>query len=61
MLSFGLTNDQIGYILPDNDYAVTFAQMFSQYYGDSNEHADEMISLGSKTASTLVKAYEDLI
>jgi hypothetical protein len=61
VLSFGLTNDQIGYILPDNDYAVTFAQLFSQYYGDNNEHADEMISLGSKTASTLVKAYEDLI
>lgn len=61
VLCFGLTNDQIGYIVPDNDYANTFAQLFEGLYGDNNSHYQEMISAGKHTASALTAAYLELI
>lgn len=47
---FGLANDAVGYIVPDNDYCMCLA--FGHYH--------ETLSLGEKTASTLMSAYEEL-
>lgn len=51
ILVFGLCNDALGYIVPDNDYSA------------SNEegHYEETVSTGSFTASAFSKAFEDLI
>ncbi len=49
-LCFGLTNDAIGYIVPDNDYKFVIF----------DDHYQEMISLGANTASTLMSAFEEL-
>ncbi|MEI6580349.1 MAG: hypothetical protein WCN92_12935, partial [Eubacteriales bacterium] len=57
LLCFGLTNDQIGYIVPDNDYANTYAQVFASAYKPGNDHYNEMISLGKHTASILVTEF----
>lgn len=48
--AFGLANDAIGYIVPDNDYVL----------GEFSEHYHELISLGSKTASSIMNALNDL-
>ena len=61
LLCFGLTNDQIGYIVPDNDYANTYAQLFAFAYAPDNDHYQEMISLGKHTASALMAAFAELI
>ena len=49
LLVFGLSNDQIGYILPDNEYRSMFTE---------NE---EIVSTGSLAGSTTVKAFMELI
>ena len=49
-LCFGLTNDAIGYIVPDNDYKLAIV----------DDHYQESISLGAATASTLMTAFEAL-
>ncbi|MCR5485604.1 MAG: hypothetical protein K6F09_08415 [Clostridiales bacterium] len=49
LIVFGLTNDQIGYILADNDYVALFAE---------NE---EFISLGKTTGSSVVKEFLSLV
>ena len=49
-LCFGLTNDAIGYIVPDNDYKFVIF----------DDHYQESISLGKSTASTLMCAFEEL-
>ncbi|MCI7334667.1 MAG: hypothetical protein MSH34_07085, partial [Oscillospiraceae bacterium] len=49
LLCFGLANDQIGYILPDNDYRSMFTE---------NE---EINAVSSEAASTVAKAFEALI
>lgn len=51
ILVFGLCNDALGYIVPDNDYSA------------SNEegHYEETVSTGSYTASAFSKAFEALI
>ena len=51
VIIFGLANDAIGYIIPDNDYAMALA--FGHYH--------ETLSLGEKTALTLTQAYENII
>lgn len=48
----GLANDQIGYIVPDNDY-------MSMIHEDSK--SIEFVSLGKNTASTLIKEFEALV
>lgn len=48
--AFGLANDAIGYIVPDNDYIL----------GEFKNHYHEIISLGEHTGSTVVKALRDL-
>lgn len=50
LIVFGLANDACGYIVPDNDYCLALA------FG----HYQELISLGDKTASTLMAAFEEL-
>lgn len=52
LIVFGLTNDQVGYIIPDNDY-------MSVIY--PNNKSLEVVALGNTAASTLVEAYEELI
>lgn len=51
VLVFGLCNDAVGYIVPDNDYS------------SSNEegHYEETVSTGSYSASALSKAFAELI
>ncbi|MBQ8763624.1 MAG: neutral/alkaline non-lysosomal ceramidase N-terminal domain-containing protein [Clostridia bacterium] len=51
ILVFGLCNDAVGYIVPDNDYS------------SSNEegHYEETVSTGSYSASAFSKAFEKLI
>ncbi|MDR2753498.1 MAG: hypothetical protein LBB50_04230 [Oscillospiraceae bacterium] len=48
----GLTNDQIGYIVPDNNYMPVLAP---------EGQSVEFVSCGAQTASTLVTAFEALI
>ena len=47
ILTFGLCNDAIGYIVPDQDY--------------NAKESHELISVGPKAASTLSKAFIELI
>lgn len=47
VLTFGLCNDAVGYIVPDNDY--------------NSSESHEMISVGPKAASTISKAFTELI
>ncbi len=49
-IAFGLANDAIGYIVPDNDYCM--CGVFNHY--------QEIISTGEHTASILMSAYEVL-
>ncbi len=50
ILVFGMANDAIGYIVPDNDYLMCVD--FGHYH--------ETISLGKNTASALMKAFAEL-
>ncbi len=50
VLVFGLCNDAVGYLVPDNDYSSS---------GDG--HYEETVSTGSKSASALSKAFEELL
>ncbi len=50
IIVFGLANDAVGYIVPDNDYAMALA--FGHYH--------ETLSLGKETGSILMKAFEDI-
>lgn len=62
LIMFGLTNDQIGYIVPDNDYAHAFASLFEDLIGGgTNKHYEEMISLGKDTASGIAKAFIEAV
>ena len=51
LLPFGLSNDQLGYIVPDNNYMAFLAD-------ESN--STEFVSVGSHMASELVTAFADL-
>lgn len=50
VLIFGLANDAVGYIVPDNDYAM----------GLLFDHYQESLSLGKNTASFLMQQFEEL-
>ena len=50
VIVFGLSNDAIGYIVPDNDYVMAL----------NHEHYAETLSLGRETASTLMSAFEEI-
>lgn len=47
---FGLMNDAIGYVVPDNDYTA----------GIVDEHYHELLSLGQTEASTIMKGFVEL-
>ena len=47
---FGLANDAIGYIVPDNDYTM----------GDPMNHYHELISLGCKTGSSVMNGFVEM-
>ena len=49
-IAFGLANDAIGYVVPDNDFCL--CGVFGHY--------DELVSLGKHTASTILRAFADL-
>ena len=49
-MCFGIMNDAIGYVVPDNDYTM----------GDPANHYHELISLGQYVASSLMDGLEDL-
>ncbi len=51
VLAFGLCNDALGYIVPDNDYSSSGAE----------GHYEETVSTGSKTASAISKAFFDML
>lgn len=51
VLVFGLCNDAVGYIVPDNDYCSSNAE----------GHYEETVSTGSYSATTLSKAFEELL
>ena len=44
---FGLANDAVGYIVPDNDYSMRLL----------DGHYHETLSLGDETGSTLIKSF----
>ena len=49
-MCFGIMNDAIGYVVPDNDYTM----------GDPANHYHELISLGQYVASALMDGLEEL-
>ncbi len=51
ILVFGLCNDAVGYIVPDNDYSASGAE----------GHYEETVSTGSKSASAFSKAFFELL
>lgn len=53
----GLCNDEIGYIIPDNDFLMVFFGSSEFAYKLFGSHYHEIFSFGRKTASTLVKAF----
>ena len=52
VIVFGLTNDQIGYIIPDNDYMALL---------EPSNKSLELVATGNKTASTMVEDFEALL
>lgn len=51
VLTFGLCNDALGYFVPDNDFSS----------GGEDGHSQETISVGQTGASSLSKAFEELL
>jgi len=65
VLVFGLCNDEIGYVIPDNDYL-----MFHNPFRDMNymllraweyDHYQELLSPGPRTGSALTEAFAGLV
>lgn len=52
VLTFGLCNDAVGYIVPDNDYCSSLTD---------DAHSQEMVSVGPTAASSISKAFEELL
>jgi hypothetical protein len=62
LIVFGLTNDQIGYIMPDNDVAATLTDSLSgmlgkDTFGEGNSHYSEMLSTSTHNASYLMQYF----
>lgn len=49
-ICFGLMNDAIGYVVPDNDYSMALL----------GDHYQEMISLGEYAGSTIMKGFAEI-
>lgn len=50
LTAFGLANDAVGYIVPDNDYV----------FGEFKNHYHELIGLGINTGSTVIKGFMEM-
>jgi len=64
VLVFGLCNDEIGYVIPDNDYLMFYVPDFLAYrlMGTWNyDHYAELLSPGPYTGSAVAKAFEGLL
>ena len=62
-LVLGLANDEVGYILPENDFFVggDMPYMDDSYDSTGRKHYEETNSLGPKTAKCVINALKDLI
>ncbi|MBR2875766.1 MAG: hypothetical protein IKC01_01365 [Clostridia bacterium] len=49
-IAFGLSNDEIGYIVPDNDFTM----------GDPGNHYHELVSLGQYVGSSVIKGFLEI-
>lgn len=72
VLVMGLCNDAIGYIIPDNDYAPFIADSLwaleigeykigEEIFGEYHRHYEETLSTGSKAASSVMTALNNLV
>ncbi|MBQ4626937.1 MAG: hypothetical protein IJB45_06785 [Clostridia bacterium] len=72
VLVMGLCNDAIGYIIPDNDYAPFIADSLwaleiggrkigEEIFGEYHRHYEETLSAGSKSASSVITALNELV
>jgi len=64
VLVFGLCNDEIGYVIPDNDYLMFYVPDFLAYrlMGTWNyDHYAELLSPGPYTGSAVARAFEGLL
>ena len=57
LLCFGLCNDEIGYILNDNDYCMIFFDDMEPF----GDHYQETIAFSRSSGSILMNAFEDLV
>ena len=61
---FGLANDALGYIIPDNDYCMFFAgygKFAEKLFFKDYAHYQEMFSIGAHTASAFAAGVEDMM
>lgn len=61
-LVFGLVNDEIGYIIPENDF---YVHRFLPYAAQENDrlgisHYEETVSTGPKTAGLILDAWQEI-
>ena len=60
LMVFGLTNDAIGYIIPDNDFSMMFlgtGKLMKELFGN---HYLEIFSFGKFTAASIADAFKDI-
>lgn len=61
---FGLANDALGYIIPDNDYCMFFAgygKLAEKLFFKDYAHYQEIFSIGAHTASAFAAGVEDMM
>lgn len=60
LMVFGLTNDAIGYIIPDNDFSMMFlgtGKLMKELFGN---HYLEIFSFGKFTAASIADTFKDI-
>jgi len=62
VLVFGLCNDEIGYVIPDNDYVMFYADNLANKLLDTwgYDHYAELLSPGPGAAGVFARAFEEL-
>ncbi len=66
LIVFGLTNDEIGYIIPDNDVATTLADSLGgilgkDVFGEKNSHYAEMLTVNPHAASSIMDYFTAML
>ena len=63
LLIFGLSNDEIGYVLPPNDFLLDETAPYFEIPRDhlNRRHYEETNSLGPKTAQSIADTFEKMI